>query len=427
MPQQTIAGTDIGSLLPSMVAIHEGRAFVGQGAKGLRALMADPTYTLSRNVNLFYECKNEIGTARHYPSAPSGYRSPTEIAARILAYIRRESIPDGAADNVVVTVPASFQAAQRAETVKACAAAGLNVSGGRLLDEPVAAFIDYAYRHDLALLDSVADRSRLLLVFDFGGGTCDIALFGLARAAPGQPVQVSSRSVSRFHRLGGGEIDLAILHKILLPQLCRENGLSEFELTFQDKIKVLTPALIAVAEALKTQICNEIWRLQQFGKLATTPRAEIVARYPRQVSMRCGERTLALSSATISAEEFDAVLAPFLSTEHLFARSTEYRLENSIFAPIADALDRAGRETRDINHVLAVGGSALIPQVIDALQGYFPGAHLLQYEDRKDAQLAIARGASSSSATIGTSPWSVEAAPCAWSMPTTRTRYSTCN
>jgi len=394
LPQQTIAGTDIGSLLPSVVAIYEGREFVGQGAKGLRALMADPQYKLVRNVNLFYECKNEIGTARSYPNAPPGYRSPTEIAARILAYLRREGIREGAASNVVVTVPASFQAAQRAETVKACTAAGLNVSGGRLLDEPVAAFIDYAYRHDPTLLDSVTDQSRLLLVFDFGGGTCDIALFGLARAAPGRPVQVSSRSVSRFHRLGGGDIDLAILHEVLLPQLCRENSLSGFELTFQDKTRVLTPALIAVAEALKTQICNEIWRLQQFGRLAATPRGEIVACYPRQVSMRCGERTLKLSSATLSAEEFDAVLAPFLSTEHLFARSTEYRLENSIFAPIADALDRAGLEPRDIDHVLAVGGSALIPQVIDALQGYFPHARILQYEDRKDAQLAIARGAS---------------------------------
>jgi hypothetical protein len=57
--------------------------------------------------------------------------------------------------------------------------------------------------------------------------------------------------------------------------------------------------------------------------------------------MRRGERTLKLSTATITAAQFDDVLAPFLNTEHLFARSTEYRLENSIFAPIADALDRA--------------------------------------------------------------------------------------
>jgi molecular chaperone DnaK len=154
-------------------------------------------------------------------------------------------------------------------------------------------------------------------------------------------VQVATRSVSRFHRLGGGDIDLAILHRVLVPQLCEENGLPEFELSFQEKTRVITPALIAVAEALKIQICNEIWRLQQFGKLDSTPRDEIVARYPAQVSMRQGERILKLSTATITAAQFDAVLAPFLNTEHLFARSTEYRLENSIFAPVADALDRA--------------------------------------------------------------------------------------
>ena len=33
LPQQTIAGTDIGRLLPSVVAIHEGREFVGQGRR----------------------------------------------------------------------------------------------------------------------------------------------------------------------------------------------------------------------------------------------------------------------------------------------------------------------------------------------------------------------------------------------------------
>jgi molecular chaperone DnaK len=394
LPQATIAGEDIGTLLPSMVAIHQGREFVGQGAKGLRALMADKSKGITRNINMFHDCKNEIGTSRSYPNAPAGYRSPTDIAARIVAYLRREGIKEAAPGSVVVTVPASFQTAQRAETARACASAGLNVNGGRLLDEPVAAFIDYAYRYDHTLLESVADQKKLLLVFDFGGGTCDIALFELARTAADTPVQVASRSVSRFHRLGGGDIDLAILHGVLVPQLCQENGLSGFDLTFQEKTRVVTPALIAVAEALKIQISNEVWRVQQFGKLDSTPRASIIARYPAQVSMRRGERTLKLSTATITAAQFDEVLAPFLSTEHLFARSTEYRLENSIFAPVADALDRAGLDSFEIDYVLAVGGSVLIPQVTDALQCYFPCARMLQYEDRKDAQLAVARGAS---------------------------------
>ncbi len=390
--QPTQAGTFIGTLVPSMVALHQGQEFVGEGAKNLRALTAAPPGGMARNVNLFHDCKNEIGTSRTYPNAPAGYRGPAEIAAKILGFMRREGMADTAGD-VVVTVPASFQTAQRAETARACAMAGLYVGGGRLLDEPVAAFIDYAYRYDPALLDGVTAKKKLL-VFDFGGGTCDIALFELSRPQQGEPVKVASRSVSRFHRLGGGDVDLAVLHRVLVPQLLRENGLDDFALSFQEKTRVVTPALIAVAEALKIQMCNELWRLAQFGRLAGTPREQIVVRYPAQVIVRLGNRDLKLASATMDAAQFDIALAPFLDREHLFVRSTEYRLENSVFAPVADALERADMTTRNIDYVLAVGGSALIPPVIDALAAYFPAAKMLTYEDRKDAQLAVARGAS---------------------------------
>lgn len=386
--QPTTAGAHIGTLVPSMVAAHQSQEFVGQGAKDLRALGAG----MSRNVNLFHDCKNEIGTSRTYPNAPEGYRSPTEIAAKILGFLRREGMGESAG-GVVVTVPASFQTAQRAETARACALAGLYVGGGRLLDEPVAAFIDYAYRYDPALLDGVTAKKNLL-VFDFGGGTCDIALFELSRPQPDGPVKVASRSVSRFHRLGGGDVDLAILHRVLMPQLLKENGLDEFALTFPEKTRFVTPALIAVAEALKIQMCNELWRLAQFGKLKGTPRDQIVARYPAQAIVRLGTRELKLSTATMDAAQFDLALAPFLDRDHLFVRSTEYRLENSVFAPIADALERAETGTRDIDYVLAVGGSSLIPPVVDALAAYFPAARMLTYEARKDAQLAVARGAS---------------------------------
>jgi molecular chaperone DnaK (HSP70) len=391
--QATPAGTFIGTLLPSMVAVQQGQEFVGEGAKNLRVMTSGSGGGMTRNVNLFHDCKNEIGTSRTYPNAPLGYRSPTEIAAKILEFMRHEGMTDETGDVVVVTVPASFQTAQRAETVRACAMAGLYVGGGRLLDEPVAAFIDYAYRYDPALLEDVTEKKNLL-VFDFGGGTCDIALFDLTRQQVDGPVKVSSRSVSRFHRLGGGDIDLAVLHRVLVPQLLKENGLDDFGLTFQEKTRIVAPALIAVAEALKIQMSNELWRLGQFGRLAGTPREQVVARYPAQVVVRIGNRDLKLSAAAMTAAQFDNALSPFLDREHLFVRSTEYCLENSIFAPISDALERADMTPRNIDYVLAVGGSALIPPVIDALTAYFPNARMLTYEDRKDAQLAVARGAS---------------------------------
>lgn len=392
LAQPTLAGPFIGSLVPSMVALHQGREYVGEGAKNLRALTAGAAGGVVRNVSLFHDCKNEIGTSRSYPNAPEGYRSPTAIAGKVLSFLRREGIA-GAGGDVVVTVPASFQTAQRTETVRACALAGLDVGGGRLLDEPVAAFIDYAYRYDPALLDGVNGRKNLL-VFDFGGGTCDIALFALSRPKAAQPVQVASLAVSRFHRLGGGDVDLAILHRVLLPQLQKENGLDDFAISFPEKMRVVTPALIAVAEALKIQLCNELWRLAQFGQLVGRPRDQIVATYPAQVVVPLGNRRLTLAAARLDAAQFDLALAPFLDREHLFVRGTEYRLENSIFAPITDALERADVAARDVDYVLAVGGSALIGPVIDALHAYFPAARMLIYEDRKDAQLAVARGAS---------------------------------
>jgi hypothetical protein len=66
--------------------------------------------------------------------------------------------------------------------------------------------------------------------------------------------------VSRYHRLGGGDIDLAIVHRVLLPQIGQQNGLDDFALSYRDKTLTLTPALIAIADRnLKpTMICNPI-------------------------------------------------------------------------------------------------------------------------------------------------------------------------
>ena len=74
----------------------------------------------------------------------------------------------------MITVPASFSALARTETLEAAAAAGLDRARVRLLDEPVAALLDLLNSPDAAdLLDA---QSRNLLVFDYGAGTCDVAL-----------------------------------------------------------------------------------------------------------------------------------------------------------------------------------------------------------------------------------------------------------
>jgi molecular chaperone DnaK (HSP70) len=77
------------------------------------------------------------------------------------------------------------------------------VQGVDLLDEPVAAFLDYLVDHSQNLLPAL-ETPKNLVVFDFGGGTCDVAVFQVKLSRGQDPIQIAPLTVSRYHRLGGG-------------------------------------------------------------------------------------------------------------------------------------------------------------------------------------------------------------------------------
>lgn len=390
--QETTSGVYTHLLVPSAVAIHLGREWVGEGAKRLHARATELGLELTRN--LFLECKNDIGSRRTYHKAPAGYRSPGEIAGKVVKFL-----VDGAAGQdappikrTVVTVPASFQASQRLDTIRAAALAGITLCGGDLLDEPVAAFLDYLLSHPDELKGALATSKNLVIV-DFGGGTCDVAIFQIGSGSRGQSLRISPLAVSRYHRLGGGDIDRAILYEALIPQLLKQNGLESFALTFEDKKNYIEPALLGVAEALKMGLCTEISRLQAFNRYDSTDKALIIKKQPGLHPCRVGDRQLSLQAPSLSASQFEEILAPFLDRDLLYARETEYRLTCSMFAPIQDALERSNLVAAGIDMCLLVGGSTLIPQVPAAIESFFPKATLLKFSTQEAVQVAVARGA----------------------------------
>jgi molecular chaperone DnaK len=234
---------------------------------------------------------------------------------------------------------------------------------------------------------------KKLVVFDFGGGTCDIAVFAFEASREGAPIKISPLSVSRYHRLGGGDIDAAILHEVLIPELIKQNALGEFDLSFEDKKKFIEPALLGLAEALKISLCTEISRLKQFDRYDDADWSMIASRQPGIHNCVLRGRTLALQSPKLSAAQFEDLLESFLDRDLLYARETEYRLTCSIFAPLQDGLERAGLQVGEVDYCLMVGGSSLIPQVQAAVKQFFSHAQLLRYEDRDSFQTAVARGA----------------------------------
>ncbi len=388
--QPTLEGSFTHTLVPSVVALYDGRVFVGEGAKRLRARSAE--LGLERNRDLFYECKNEIGNRRTYHKAPEGFRSPAEIGGHVVRFLVEAALADDPTpiDRVVVTVPASFQVAQRHDTMLAIKLAGLEVAGGDLIDEPVAAFLDYlsAHRDEGLALDTL----QSLLVFDFGGGTCDVAVLRIAAQRGGGGIEVAPKAVSRYHRLGGGDLDRAIVYSELIPALCSENGLGPFDLSFELKKNALEPFLLDVAEGLKTALCSEIRQLQSFGKYAER-RDGLVHTLPDTRILAADGRELKLTKPSLAAARFEELLEPFLDPDLLYPTETEYVLTSSVFAPLTDSLDRAGLAEGEIDLALLVGGSSLIPQVAAAVEAFLGGAKVLRYRQRDDVKACVSRGA----------------------------------
>ncbi|REG58149.1 molecular chaperone DnaK (HSP70) [Paraburkholderia sp. BL6669N2] len=140
--------------------------------------------------------------------------SPVEASASYLAHVRaawNQRFPDAPLEHqdVVLTVPASFDEGARALTVEAARMAGLPAL--RLLEEPQAAFYDWLFHHREQLASELAD-TRLVLICDVGGGTTDLTLIEVG-LRDGEP-QLTRIGVGNHLMLGGDNMDLALAHLV---------------------------------------------------------------------------------------------------------------------------------------------------------------------------------------------------------------------
>ncbi|RQS67500.1 molecular chaperone DnaK [Burkholderia sp. Bp8963] len=145
--------------------------------------------------------------------------SPVDASASYLAHVRDAwdaHFPDAplAEQDVILTVPASFDDGARALTVEAARLARLPAL--RLLEEPQAAFYDWLYRHRASLRDTLAGARRVLIC-DVGGGTTDLTLVDVALGDGGEPA-LTRIGVGNHLMLGGDNMDLA-LARLVEPRL----------------------------------------------------------------------------------------------------------------------------------------------------------------------------------------------------------------
>ena len=161
----------------------------------------------------FIEFKRDMGVNIDYDTLDGNNTNPEKLSAELLKKLSSE-ITHEVFKSVVITVPAAFELPQVSATKRAAELAGFEQV--EILQEPVAAAFNYGLRNKI--------KDGKFVVFDFGGGTFDAALV----TATGGVMEVKSSEGD--NNLGGGDIDRAILHGLLLPYLKENYSFNELDL-----------------------------------------------------------------------------------------------------------------------------------------------------------------------------------------------------
>jgi molecular chaperone DnaK (HSP70) len=264
--------------------------------------------------------------------------SPVEASSKYLTHIRDAWNHTIASINeeyrfekqeIVLTVPASFDEEARELTVKAANDAGL--SKLTLLEEPLAAFYAWIIGHRRSLKRYVKDNN-LILVCDVGGGTTDFSLIRV-RIVDGK-IQFERTAIGEHLLLGGDNLDLALAKQV-------EAKLSNPKLTLRQQ------------NALRRQCCAAKEKLLSKKSVSSVP-----------INILGSGRSLiggALSTELTREEVLDALLNGFLpavSSEDLPARekrtalrelglpyATEAAITKHLAAFLKQAVDSSDEQT----------------------------------------------------------------------------------
>ena len=311
---------------PSIVAFtKDGQRLVGQIAR--RQGVLNPAHTIYSAKRFIGRKHNEVGSETEnvsYKVVSGGDGAvrfdiggksiaPEEISAQVL----RKLVDDASkhlgekVKDVVITVPAYFNDAQRQATKDAGTIAGLNVL--RIINEPTAASLAYG-------LDK--KKSEKVLVFDFGGGTFDVSILEVGEGV------VEVRATNGDTHLGGDDLDKRVVDWLA----------TEFKNSYGIDLKEDKQALQRLYEAAEKAKCE-------------------------------------LSSTVETSINLPFITADASGPKHLDVKLTRAKFEDltrdlieRLAGPFKQALGDAKMAASDIEEVVLVGGSTRIPAVQDLVK-----------------------------------------------------------
>ena len=289
---------------PSVVAFTKtGERVIGEPAKRQAVTNAEKTIA---------SIKRHMGTDYKVQIDDKAY-SPQEISAMILQKLKSdaENYLGEKVTEVVITVPAYFNDAQRQATKDAGKIAGLDVK--RIINEPTAAALSYG-------LDN--EEEQKIMVYDLGGGTFDVSIIEIGDGV------IEVLSTAGDNKLGGDDFD-NVITQYMLDEFKKQEGvdLSTDKMAMQRLKEAAEKAKKELSSATTTNI--------------NLPFITATAEGPKHFDMN------------LTRAKFDEL------TAHLVERTA---------GPVNSALNDAGMTASELSKVLLVGGSTRIPAVQDKVQ-----------------------------------------------------------
>lgn len=341
----------------SIVGIHNGKLYIGSN---LYHLKGHPEFEFKKN--LFYHWKLELGIDHQpmYPNAISEkLNMPYKIAGGILNYIRKSRFQDNYLSNTIITVPASFQANQRKDVLKAADMAKIVTTDNMLIDEPNAAFLGYFNRlsNDEKMIWAKDVKNKNVLIIDFGGGTLDLSILNVDFKKE-KGITISNRAISRYNDLGGQDIDTLIAEDLLIPIF--KNLFDEFDETDITDIKdVILPQLALIGEELKIGISNKL-SLKAVDQDVSSINIDNISYTHDDSQIQYKGVEYDLGSITITANKFKELFVKLFRGKNYKFKFIDKTI-STISTSITDIIDKAELGLDEINYVLFVGGSSFNP------------------------------------------------------------------
>ena len=242
--------------------------------------------------------------------------TPIEISAMILQKIKidaeeklGEKIP-----YAVITCPANFDDSQRKATTTAGEIAGFEVL--RIINEPTAAALAYGLGKK---------QPQKVLIYDFGGGTFDVTVLNIA------PEIVEILGTGGEAHLGGNDFDQRII-EWLIKEFKKDQGID---------------------------LTNDPLALQRLKEAAERAKIELSSAIHTEINL------------------------PFISSDAVGPKHLYYKLTRAQFEEMTrDLIDRSIKRVeitleeikmkkQEIDEIVLVGGTTLIPAVRDAVKQLF--------------------------------------------------------